>query len=236
MSTAYFLFHGRLNYFLQRDQIEKPIHIEFRGLQSIKHLAESLGVPHPEIGRIQVGGRDEVMNAITQDGDQVEIYPVENGTCIGPRFLLDCHLGRLTAHLRMLGFDCLYRNDYDDPELAEIAQHDVRILLTRDRRLLMRKAVRHGYCPRSLDPLKQLEEVVQRFELKDKVQPFHRCLRCNHPLEAVDKAVILERLEPLTRKYFEEFHICPNCQQIYWKGSHFEKMQKVLLQISRGSS
>ncbi|HUI89842.1 MAG TPA: Mut7-C RNAse domain-containing protein [Anaerolineales bacterium] len=234
MSTAQFSFHGRLNDFLQRDQKEKQIHIEFQGRQSIKHLAESLGVPHPEIGRIQVNGRDDTLSAITQDRDRVEIDPIENGCRMEPRFVLDCHLGRLTAHLRMLGFDCLYENDYDDSRIAEIIQGEERILLTRDRRLLMRKAVVHGYCPRSLDSFEQLMEVTRRFELKDRIQPFHRCLKCNHPLEAIDKALILERLEPLTRKYFEEFYTCPECQQIYWKGSHYEKMQKVLLQWTEG--
>lgn len=234
MSTAYFLFHGRLTDFLQRDQKGEEITIDFRGRQSIKHLAELLGVPHPEIGQIQINSRDDALSAITQDGDRVEVYPIENGCPIEPRFLLDCHLGRLTAHLRMLGFDCLYQNDYDNSNMAEIVQHDERILLTRDRRLLMRKVIVHGYCLRSLDPSEQLMEVVQRFELKDKIQPFHRCLRCNHPLEVIAKDIVLDRLKPLTKKYFDEFHICPNCKQIYWKGSHYEQMQKVLMQLNEG--
>ena len=235
MSTAYFLFHGRLKDFLHRDQRDQQIAVGFRERQSIKHLAESLGVPHPEIGRIQVNGRDDALGSITQDGDQVEIYPIENGCLVEPRFLLDCHLGRLTAHLRMLGFDCLYQNDYDDSNMADIVHREGRILLTRDRRLLMRKVILHGYCLRSLDSLEQVTEVIQRFELRDKIQPFHRCLRCNHPLEIVDKEVILDRLEQLTKQYFDEFHICPACGQIYWKGSHYERMQSLIEQIAVGS-
>jgi uncharacterized protein with PIN domain len=145
--------------------------------------------------------------------------------------LLDNHLGRLAAYLRMLGFDCLYHNDYSDEELAEILQHEERILLTRDRRLLMRNVVSHGYCPRSLDSLEQLTEVIQRFELAKRIQPFHRCLRCNHPLEPVSKEAVLDRLEPLTRLYFDEFQICPDCKQIYWKGSHYERMERLIEQI-----
>jgi uncharacterized protein with PIN domain len=231
VSTAHFLFHGRLNDFLRKDQRGQQIVVHFKGRQSIKHLAESLGVPHPEFERIQVNGREEALGAITQDGDKVEIHPVENGCSIEPRFLLDCHLGRLTAHLRKLGIDCLYQNDYDDARMAEIAQREARILLTRDRRLLMRKVILHGYCLRSLDPLEQLTEVIHRFELTNKIQPFHRCLRCNHPLEPVDKEMILDRLEPLTKKYFDEFHICPHCRQIYWRGSHYERMTRLIQQI-----
>lgn len=236
MSTAYFRFHGRLNDFLRANQKEQPIVVQFRERQSVKHLAESLGAPHPEIGRIQVNGREEAVNVITQDGDHVEVHPIENGCPIEPRFLLDCHLGRLTAHLRMLGFDCLYQNNFDDAKMAEIMQKEERILLTRDRRLLMRKVIVHGYCLRSLDSLEQLTEVIRRFELTDAIQPFHRCLRCNHPLKPVAKEIVFDRLEPLTQKYFDEFHLCPECQKIYWKGSHFEQMTRIIEQIQRNGT
>ncbi|MGB8983991.1 MAG: Mut7-C RNAse domain-containing protein [Anaerolineales bacterium] len=232
MSTAYFLFHGRLNDFLPQDKKGQVIDVEFRGRQTIKHLAESLGVPHPEIGRVQVKGREGTLNDITEDGDRVEVHPIPDGCPVEPRFVLDNHLGRLAAYLRMLGFDCLYRNDYDDEELAEVVQREGRILLSRDRRLLMRKVVAHGYCLRSLDSLEQLTEVLQRFDLADRAVPFHRCLRCNHTLERVEKSAVLDRLEPLTKLYFDEFQICPACQQIYWKGSHYDRMQSLIEQVA----
>ena len=225
---AEFLFLGRLNDFLPRDQRDTALAVDFRGRQSVKHLAESLGVPHPEIGQVQVNGQVGALSTITQDGDRVELHPISNGCQVEPRFVLDNHLGRLAAYLRMLGFDCLYQNDFGDEEMAEIAQAEGRILLSRDRRLLMRKAVTHGYCLRSLDSLEQLSEVIRRFNLKEQIHPFHRCLRCNHPLEPVAKEVVLNRLEPLTRLYFDEFQICPACQQIYWKGSHYERMQSLI--------
>ena len=232
MSTARFVFSGRLNDFLPRDTREQPIRLDFRGRQSIKHLAESLGVPHPEVGMILVNGQAGSLESITRDGDDVELSPLPDGCPIEPRFILDGHLGRLAAYLRILGFDCLYRSDYSDEELAQIVQQEERILLSRDRRLLMRKAVVHGYCLRSLEPVEQLGEVIQRFRLADRILPFHRCLRCNHPLQPVEKQSVLERLEPLTKLYFDEFQICPACQQIYWKGSHYERMQRLIEQAS----
>jgi uncharacterized protein len=231
MSTVHFRFHGRLNDFLPRDQREQTLRLDFRGRQSIKHLAESLGVPHPEIGQVQVNGYEETLSTITQDGDRVDVHPIQNGCPIEPRFLLDNHLGRLAAYLRMLGFDCLYQADYSDEDLAKTLRNEERILLSRDRRLLMRKVVVHGYCPRSLESLEQLDEVIRRFDLLKRVVPFHRCLRCNHPLEMVPKEAVLDRLEPLTKIYFEEFQICPSCQQIYWKGSHYERMQALVRQM-----
>lgn len=232
VSRSYFLFIGRLKDFLPPDQREQSLRVDFHGRQTIKHLAEALGVPHPEIGYVQVNGQEGTLSTISQDGDQVQVYPVQNGCPIEPHFLLDNHLGRLAAYLRMLGFDCLYRNDYSDEALAAILQREERILLSRDRRLLMRKVVTHGYCPRSLDSLEQLAEVIERFELHQQIMPFHRCLRCNHPLEAAPKEAVLDRLEPLTKLYFDEFQICPNCRQIYWKGSHYERMQRLVEQIT----
>ena len=233
MSTAYFSFIGRLNDFLPRDQRGQTIAVRFWERQSVKHLAESLGVPHPEIGRIQVNGGDEPLNVITQEQDRVEIHPVNDGYAAEPRFVIDGHLGRLATYLRMLGFDSVYHSDFDDAQLAEVAQREGRILLSRDRRLLMRKSVADGYCLRSLDSIEQLTEVVKRFDLAHRVIPFHRCLRCNHLLEPVPKEEVLDRLEPLTRKYFDEFHICPACGQIYWKGSHYERMQKLVEEIAK---
>lgn len=234
MSTATFSFHGRLNDFLERSQRGRPVIVEFKGEQSMKHLAESLGVPHPEIGEVQVNGQREALELITRDGDSVDLYPIPNGFESEPRFLLDCHLGRLTAHLRALGFDCLYENDFDDPDMAGIVHAEGRILLTRDRRLLMRKVVEHGYCLRSLDSMEQLKECIVRFDLAGRIQPFHRCLKCNHPLERVKKSQVLHLLEPLTRKYFNEFHQCPACKQVYWKGSHYDKMNELIQQIRSG--
>ncbi len=236
MSTAFFIFHGSLIDFLSREHRGDTILVEFRGPQSLKHLIESLGVPHPELGSVLVKGQVRPVSSIAQDGDEVEVYPIPNGCPIEPRFLLDNHLGRLAAYLRMLGFDCLYHNEYSDEELAGILEMEERILLTRDRRLLMRKVVRYGYCPRSLDSREQLTEVIERFDLLTRITPFHRCLRCNHRLETVPKEAVLDRLQPLTKLYFDEFQICPNCKQIYWKGSHYEQMERLLKQLMEHGS
>ena len=124
----------------------------------------------------------------------------------------------------MTGFDTLYDRDSVDAELAETAVQTGRILLTRDRRLLMRKQLDRGYLVRTFKAQEQVLEVIRRYHLHDLIQPFQRCLTCNSPLVPVDKAEILERLQPLTRRYFDEFVFCPVCDQVFWKGSHYERM------------
>ncbi len=228
---ATFSFIAELNDFLPHPRKNTPFSLEFAPHQSLKHLVESLGVPHTEIGLVLVDEQPVDASNRLQDGAWVTVYPADSSLEGEPCFILDNHLGQLATYLRMLGFDCLYRNDYQDDELARVAVDEERVLLTRDRRLLMRKAIRRGYCIHQTDPRLQAAEVLRRFKLSGQVKPFQRCLRCNHPLQVVQKQDIIERLEPLTKKYFEEFRLCPACNQIYWKGSHFEHMQALILEL-----
>jgi uncharacterized protein len=226
MRTALFIFLGDLALFLPQHRTQ--VQLTFDDHQSLKHLIESLGVPHVEVGEVRQAGQPILLSLCPQEGARLEVHPSPPGCPVEPRFLVDNHLGRLAAFLRMLGFDCLYQNDYQDDEMAALLADDPRILLSRDRRLLMRKVVQVGYCPRACEPHDQLCEVVRRFDLIDRIQPFHRCLRCNTPLVQVDKAAVLYRLEPLTRRYFDDFHLCPSCNQVYWKGSHYFKMEQLV--------
>jgi uncharacterized protein with PIN domain len=95
----------------------------------------------------------------------------------------------------------------------------------------MHAVVRTGYCPRSQNSDEQTVEVIRRFDLLGSIAPFTRCIRCNAPLRNIAKAEIIERLEPLTKIYYEQFRRCTGCDQIYWPGSHFSKLQKRLEQI-----
>jgi uncharacterized protein with PIN domain len=229
---ANFTFIGKLNDFLPHVYRETGFDLEFAPHQSLKHLIESLGIPHTDFGKVLVNGKESDTTQPLKQNDRVVVFPAEAPLIGEACFILDNHLGQLATYLRMLGFDSLYRNDYQDTELARVAVQDERVLLTRDRRLLMRKAIRLGYCIHQIEPRQQVVEVLQRFRLKDRIRPFQRCLRCNSPLQKVSKQEILERLEPLTKKYFEEFHICLSCHQIYWKGSHYGHMLEVIDELA----
>src|SRR5574341_897929 len=233
---ARFLFHPDLIDLLAPHRREAEIDIPPNGDQSVKHLIESLGVPHTEVGKVLVNGLQVDFGYLVKVGDQVEVYPFsgagDTNVAQGwPRFILDNHLGRLAVYLRMLGFDALYRNDIQDEELAQVSNREERILLTRDKRLLMRNLVQQGYWLRSKIPHRQLEEVVRRFGLARITRPFQRCVRCNEPLVTVPKEAILHRLKPLTRQYYDEFRLCPACDQVYWKGSHYQHMCQLIEQV-----
>jgi uncharacterized protein len=234
-------FHGDLNIFLGSKAGDAVIELSLAEKTSIKDVIESCGVPHPEVDLILVD--DQAIgfdHALTSDA-KVEVLPVENrGTdrtekrlqTIGiTRFVADGHLGGLTRNLRLLGFDVAYPKNADDRQLLEVMSRENRALLTRDRRLLMHAIVQHGYYPRSQNADEQTIEVVRRFDLSKLVVPFTRCLRCNTLLKDATKAEVIDKLEPLTKIYYDEFRRCPDCKQIYWSGSHFSKLQKRIEQI-----
>ncbi len=230
MKVAHFSFDEDLASLLMGRHGQRRIDYTFTGPQSAKHLIESLGIPHTEIGALLANGSPISEGYLVADGDELTVSckQAESGADIEPTFVLDGHLGRLASRLRMLGLDCIYENEVQDDDLASISVSQGRILVTRDRRLLMRKVISRGYLVRSLSPGEQLPEVFHRFGLRNWVRPFQRCIRCNALLQPVAKADILSRLEPLTKRYFEEFKICPACSQIYWKGSHFERMAQII--------
>ena len=243
MPQASFRFYAELNDFLPYNRRQVAFTCSFQGHPSIKDIIESLGVPHPEIDLILVNGLSVDFSYPIKDGDRVSVYPVFEGLDISslvqlrprplrePRFVLDTHLGRLAAYLRLLGFDCLYRNDYDDATLADISVNEKRILLTRDRGLLMRRLVTHAYCVRSSDPRQQIKEIVARFDLAGNVTPFKRCLRCNGLLEPVKKETVIDQLPPGTNQYYQEFYRCQGCHQIYWRGSHYAALQRLVNEV-----
>jgi uncharacterized protein with PIN domain len=243
MPAAVFRFYAELNDFLSRDRRGMDIEVTFNGHETVKHLLESLGVPHTEVDVILLDGTSVDFGARLKDKSRVDIYPRSEMLGDLPiirlrpdapddiRFILDGHLGRLASYLRLLGFDALYRNDYEDAELADISSNEGRILLTRDRGLLKRSQVQHGYCIRKKSPREQVVEVLQRLELTERARPFSRCARCNGKLIPVAKTDVFDRLEPKTKLYYDEFRICQDCDQVYWKGSHFERMESQLLDM-----
>jgi len=243
--TAEFRFYEELNDFLPPEQRKRTVYYRFNGHPGIKDPIEVFGVPHTEVDLIIVNGQSVGFDYQLQADDRVAVYPVFESLDIGsltrlrekplrnPRFILDVNLGKLAKRMRLLGFDSLYRNDYRDAEVVNIAVNERRIVLTRDRRLLFAKHISHGYWVRAVDVDSQVDEVLNRFDLHGSIHPFSRCLVCNGVLAPVAKTEIQDRLEPKTRLYYEVFYQCTDCRRIYWDGSHMENMRRRFTALSK---
>lgn len=231
--------HGALNDFLPRARRGQPVALPWSVHETVKHVVEAAGVPHPEVAALLANGVPVDFAYRVAPGDLIDAYAHKDAPPALPlrppleqlRFVCDVHLGRLAAALRMLGFDTRYRNDHDDQELAAVAGTDGRVLLTRDVGLLKRRAVIYGAFVRATNPEAQLREVAGRFDLRRHATPFQRCIRCNGLTEPVAKAEILDQLQPKTRRYYNEFWRCQACGQIYWRGSHVSRMQALIERV-----
>lgn len=246
MSRARFRFYEELNDFLPPERRKVELEHEFHRRASVKDMIEALGVPHAEVELILADGESVGFDHIVRDGERIAVYPMFESLDVSGelrvrseplralRFVLDTHLGTLARYLRLCGLDSHYRNDFADAELAEISATEGRVLLTRDRDVLKRRIVTRGYWVRHDRPRDQLAEVIARFDLYHAIAPFTRCPRCNGLLEDVDKADIAHRLEPGTRRHYERFRICGDCGQLYWRGSHVQRIERLIENVASG--
>lgn len=245
MKSITIRFYEELNDFLPKEKRKVRFEQKFFGRESVKDLIEAIGVPHTEVDLILVNGKSVNFNYILQDKDDVSVYPVFESFDIKdiqhlrpkplrePKFVLDVHLGKLARYMRMLGLDTFYKNDLQDEEIVHISLTENRTILTRDVGLLKRGNVTHGYYVRNAEIKKQLDEIVNRFQLENEIKEFTRCIECNSLLKSIEKEKIVDQLPPKVRKYYNEFFICPNCSKIYWNGSHVEDMLRVINKLKR---
>ncbi len=212
---------------------------------TVRDLLASAGVPEETVDLVLVNGESSAGHRVLSEGDRVSVYPVFESFDIRsvgrmrdeplrvPAFVLDTHLGKLASYLRMLGFDTVYRNTLDDAELLRISATESRLLLSRDRLLINTPGLRRAYLVRATDPKQQLREVLIRFDLRNSVKPFTRCLVCNTLLEPVARERVEDLLPPRTREFMREFFSCPDCDRIYWKGSHYGRMKRFVDDMMR---
>lgn len=227
-----FHFDARLDLFLAREHRQQEFVWACPPQASLKHMVEALGVPHTEVGIVLVNGHPAPLNQPVRDGDSVQVLPalpaVHNETL---RFAADSHLGGLARLLRMAGFDTLFDNAWADAELARLSAQEQRIVLTRDRDLLMRRELLHGCHVPALHPDEQLRELALRYPLAARMKPFSLCMLCNVPLVEEQPEAVAQRVPPSVRARTTRFCSCPECRRVYWEGSHWVRMRGVLADL-----
>jgi uncharacterized protein len=235
-STARFRVHGELADLLSAGEHGHLLVRPVDGTSTVKHVVESLGVPHTEYGELRVNGAPVHDRYQLRDGDVVDVYPAAPVSAAGtePRFLLDAHLGTLARYLRLLGFDAAYDNDADDDELMGRAAAEARTLLTRDRGLLRRRTATNARFVRGTDPRDQLIDLVRRFGLVSRIRPYTRCTTCNGVLAPVNKADVARLVRPGTWRHHDAFTACMACGKVYWTGAHHARISR-LVAAARGT-
>ncbi len=243
MKKVFIRFYEELNDFLPQDKKKVRSGFTFKDNPSVKDLIESNGIPHTEIDLILVNNKSVNFSYKVQNGDDISVYPLFESFDISnvqhlrkkplreKKFILDVHLGTLARYMRILGFDSLYKNNYSDNIIVETAVIEKRTILTKNLGILKRNGVTHGYFVRNILPEKQLVEILDRFDLKGIIKEFTRCLNCNSPLEKAGKEKIENLVPPKVKLYHNDYYYCGNCDKVFWKGSHYEKMTELITRI-----
>ncbi|MGW8316624.1 MAG: Mut7-C RNAse domain-containing protein [Bacteroidales bacterium] len=235
--------YAELNDFLAMERRQKDFTLKLKMPVTVAEVIELLSIPLSEVDLVLVNSLPVSRFHRLHGNDQMSVYPefeildvsslrtTQKQPLRHTRFILDAHLGKLAKYLRMLGFDTLYRNDFGDDEIIQIAGEQKRIILSRDKLLLKDPAVDHGYYVRSTEKHDQLIEVVRKFDLYSQFRSFTRCMTCNAVLQPKNKTFVRHLVEPDTLRTFDDFFYCPDCRKVFWKGSHFERMERLILQI-----
>jgi uncharacterized protein with PIN domain len=195
---------------------------------SARDAVEALGVPHVELSEATLDGAPAELSAEVRDGATLAVWPAEARELAEPRFVCDLHLGKLTRLLRYCGFDTLWDPAWREAVLARVAQREDRAVLSRHRALLKRSAVVRGLLLRSDDADGQLVEVLRRFCLAERIRRPGRCARCNGELVPTPKDRVPVPIPPRTAAWLDDYWLCAGCGQLYWEGTHVERLQERL--------
>jgi hypothetical protein len=152
-----------------------------------------------------------------------------------PRFIADRMLGTLTRYLRFMGYDTTSANllsegnAKEDTLLLAIAEHEDRILLTRDHELARRgreRAVLIG----TEDVMVQLRQLVSLGLIRPRLL-MSRCSKCNSLLRvATPEEVAGAEYAPQDRTKLL-FFWCGHCKKLYWNGSHGKNLEERLKEV-----
>ena len=141
------------------------------------------------------------------------------------RFAADCMLGTLAKWLLILGHDVAYFRRIDDDDLVALAAREKRTILTRDRRLVQRRAARDHVLIRSQNLGEQIAQVLQERRLRVETERLlGRCLRCNTLNQSVTRESVRGQVPVYVYRTQSHFTRCARCGRIYWRATHVTRM------------
>lgn len=230
-------FQKQLDFFRVNDKPGRQFNYVLSRKTSVKDIIESLGIPHTEVGQICFNKQEIDFSYIPVSRGILDVRAVTPPFNVGLpsllrpqpleciRFVADVNVIKLGRLLILLGFDVIYSPSYSDEEIADIAEKENRIVLTRDTDLLKRSKIVFARRIRANLPYDQLAETIHFFGLENMISFFSRCTACNIKLVAIEKKDVMHLLEPKTKQYFNTFFQCPQCRTVFWRGSHYDNIQ-----------
>ena len=149
-------------------------------------------------------------------------------------FYTDSMFGKLARFLRMLGYDTLYRRDETIEDMLNESKHSNRILISSSEKVISKcnKLQIHSIKISSNDISEQLKQIEGLLEISFDTSPREmRCSLCNGLLISKNKLEIIDRIPAGTSRRYEEFWECDTCSQIFWLGSHWEDIKRIIQKL-----
>jgi uncharacterized protein with PIN domain len=207
-------------------------------------VIESLGIPHVEVDVILVNGEPAIFSYGIHDGDRIEIFPDGSGMNVpasfrlgpsfGPeeRFICDDHLWKLARRLRLLGLDVVFQKESGDKFIIQKARDEDRVILTRDRHLLMFRQITRAILIRSNHCDEQVKEVLKRLT-GIRLNPFSKCMACNGCLINLDPCSdafneVKGNIPSKVLSWCQAYQLCDSCKKVYWRGSHHQRLVSLI--------
>jgi len=148
------------------------------------------------------------------------------------RFIVDHNVGKLAKWLRLMGYDSLFFDGSDDSHMVARALAEGRVILTRDTEIMKRRVITSGRLKAVLinsdDPERQMQQLMDTLNLNRQFRPFTLCLECNQPLLERSREEVKDMVPPYVYKTQRQYMECPACHRIYWRGTHWEAMSRML--------
>ena len=225
MAKGTFRFYEELNDYLPQHQKKVDIETEFIEKRYIKETIEGFGVPSSAVDMVLVNGTPVDFQYILKDGDRVSVYPVferlnvQNVSLLRRfplrqiRFIADVDLKNMVLLMRMLGFDVIFNPTYTIADIIDLSKIENRIILTNRKELFKSKSVTHLVLVHPGTDLEQVKNVMDELDIKDRIKPFSRCLRCNQRLENRQTKKILDQISPETKHIFKKYLHCRSCRK-----------------------
>ncbi len=147
------------------------------------------------------------------------------------KLILTKELGRLSKWLRILGIDAAYFKQENHGSLIIQALRDNRIILTRNQKLPKSGGVKIVLV-RGERIKEQIQEILKKLDIKPDAETiFTRCILCNEKLTDIDKGEVKDKVPEYVFNTQKDFITCPKCRRIYWQGTHWGNVQKILNEI-----
>ena len=150
------------------------------------------------------------------------------------RFFCDVGLGGLTRWLRGAGYEAFWKPDLDDAAVIRETEQIDGTLITTDSLMTERGVLRDGllpwvWVPSSLTLEEQLTVVLRELGLPLRES---RCMHCGGVLRRVEKSEVIDRIPPRTALWLDEYFLCSQCNQLFWRGTHWKRISAELQRLS----